>query len=118
MTIIENSTELDLDRDIPDPAVLSLLEHDSDPWDDEEQFSECCGSPLYETETPICSYCREHCSTMTEADAARMIDNLEWTMDQYCKDHPDFDVAINGSKSELFIRPSDLIEYIDEKEVA
>ena len=55
MTIIENSTELDLDRDIPDPAVLSLSEHESDPWDDEEQFSEFCGSPLYDTETPKCS---------------------------------------------------------------
>ncbi len=28
--------------------------------------SDCCGARLYETETPICSSCKEHCERVDE----------------------------------------------------
>jgi hypothetical protein len=32
------------------------------------KLSTCCGAPLWETETPICSECKEHCDWEDDED--------------------------------------------------
>lgn len=32
------------------------------------KYSDCCGAPLYDLETEICSKCKEHCESIDEKE--------------------------------------------------
>lgn len=59
---------------------------------DDELCSDCCGHELYDFETPICTYCGEHCDTVSESELL----NMDSIFDEHCEKHPDFNAALNG----------------------
>ena len=89
------STEIDLDRDIPNPDHFDVdvdengpfVTHSSVDDYDGNWVSECCGAELI-IHDQLCGDCKEHADRVPE-------DEDQW-MKLYLDANPDFDAALNG----------------------
>lgn len=90
-----HSTEVDLDRDIPDPNNFDVDVDENGPFItassvddyDGDWVSECCGAGLIINDQ-LCGNCKEHADAVPEDE--------EEYMKLYLDANPDFNAALNG----------------------